>query len=221
MTEKLDDRSDAAPEATEPGEQKTEQKTRLSKAERLEARAARLREAEERRAAQAAAIPDRAQRSRALVIALSVLSAVTAALVTLLVITFVSWNHQRDVNSARTRATEAAKTFALDFGSYDYRHLDADFHEVATRMTANFAKHYIDSSTRLEPTFVQYKTQVSARIKGVGVTSVSSSRAVVIVLLDQTVRTSQSSTPRLDRNRLEVHLVHERGKWLVQQLFAK
>jgi hypothetical protein len=35
------------------------------------------------------------------------------------------------------------------------------------------------------------------------------------------VRTSQSSTPRVDRNRLEIHLVQQDGKWLVAKLLAK
>jgi hypothetical protein len=70
-------------------------------------------------------------------------------------------------------------------------------------------------------TFEQYKPQVTARIQGVGVTSSSDSAAVVLVFLDQTVRTSQSSTPRVDRNRLEIHLVNADGTWLVDKLLAK
>lgn len=194
-------------------------KAKPTRAERLEAKAARLREAEQRRAAEPAA--DRAGASRGLVIALAAVSAVAVAAVTLLVITFVSWQHQRDVDSARDSAVKAAKEFAVDFGSYDYRHLETDFREVASRMTPDFARSYLDSSGRLEPTFEQYKTQVTAQIQAYGVTSVSTSRATVVIFLDQTVRTSQSSTPRIDRNRLELHLVHQDGKWLVTELFAK
>jgi Mce-associated membrane protein len=137
------------------------------------------------------------------------------------VVGFVSWNHQRDVNDARAGALKAAKTFAVDFGSYDYRHLDSDFSEVAARMTPDFAKSYVETSDKLKPTFIQYKTQVTARIQGFGVTSVSTSSATVVVFLDQRVQTSQSSTPRIDRNRLELRLVKEKGKWLVKKLLAK
>jgi Mce-associated membrane protein len=188
---------------------------RPSKAEKLEAKAARLRVEAERRAAGQA--PQRV----GFVVATALLGVVAAALVALLLILFFSWQDQREENSARDDAVAAAKSFALDFGAYDYQHLDTEFQEVAQKMTPDFAKSYLDTSDKLKPTFVQYKTQVTARIQGWGVTSSSTSKATVVVFLDQTVRTSQSSTPRIDRNRLEIQLVHTGGRWLVAKLLAK
>jgi Mce-associated membrane protein len=195
------------------------ERTKLSKAERLEAKAARLREAEERRAAEPAGTGS--STATGWIVATIALAVVAAAAIALLIVTAVARQHQRDVNSARSDAVAAAKSFAVDFGSYDYQHLDADFQDVAKRMTADFRKSYLDSTTRLKPTFVQYKTHVTARIQGYGVTSAGTSKATVVVFLDQTVRTSQSSTPRIDRNRLEIQLVHQGGKWLVAKLLAK
>jgi Mce-associated membrane protein len=193
--------------------------TKATKAEKLEAKAARLRDEAERRAADTAAghPPQRV----GFVISTAVLGVVAAALLALLLVLYFSWQHQRDVNSARDDAVAAAKSFALDFGAYDYQHLDTEFQEVAQKMTPDFAKSYLDTSDKLKPTFVQYKTQVTARIQDWGVTSASTSKATVVVFLDQTVRTSQSSTPRIDRNRLEIQLVHSGGKWLVAKLLAK
>jgi Mce-associated membrane protein len=190
-----------------------------TKAEKLEAKAARLRIADERRAAAAAA--GRPARPVGFIIATSVLGAVVAALIALVLVLYFSWQHQRDENSARDAAVAAAKSFALDFGAYDYQHLDTEFQEVAQKMTPDFAKSYLETSDKLKSTFVQYKTQVTARIQGWGVTSASTSKATVVVFLDQTVRTAQSSTPRIDRNRLEIQLAHTDGKWLVAKLLAK
>jgi Mce-associated membrane protein len=194
-----------------------------SKADRLAAKAARAREAEARRAADRAAAVDagRAPSSRGWIVATVVLSVVAAALVALLVIGYFSWQHQRDVNSARVGALKSAKSFAVDFGSYDYQHLDAEFAEVAKRMTPDFAKNYTETSNRLKPTLMQYKTHVTAKVQGAGVTSAGTSKAVVVLFLDQTVKTSQSSTARIDRNRLEIHLQLQKGKWLVNKLLAK
>jgi Mce-associated membrane protein len=150
-----------------------------------------------------------------------VVGAVAAALVAVLIIGYLSWQHQRDVNSARTGALKSAKSFAADFGSYDYQHLDTEFAEVAKRMTPGFAKNYTETSNRLKPTLVQYRTHVTAKVQGAGVTSAGTSKAVVVVFLDQTVKTSQSSVARIDRNRLEIHLQRQAGKWLVSQMFAK
>ncbi len=196
---------------------------KLTKAEKLEAKAARLREADVRRAEVAAerAAGGPAARPTGLIVAVSVLAVVAAALVAVLVVGYLSWQHQRDVNTARAQAVKAAKSFAVDFGSYDYQHLDTEFSAVAARMTSDFAKSYTDTSTKLKPTLVQYKTKVTATIQGSGVTSVSTGKATVVVFLDQTVTTSQSATPRVDRNRLQIQLVHKNGKWLVAKLLAK
>jgi Mce-associated membrane protein len=209
-------------------------KPKPTKAERLEAKAARLRAAEERRNADATA--GKSVASRGMVIAVAALTALAVVLAALLVVTFVGWTHRGDTierDRARIAAAQAAsvrgqnpaitaaKNFALDFGSYDYRHLDADFTEVAKKMTTGFAKSYTQTSNQLKPTLTQYKTQVTARIQGFGLTSSSRDRAVVVIFLDQTVKTSQSSTPRIDRNRLEVHLVRSKGTWLVAKLLAK
>ncbi len=230
MAEKLEELGDAGPES----EDSTEAKVKLTKAERLEAKAARIREAAERRATDAAA-GGRGPAPRGLLVATTVLGAVVATLVAALVIALMSWQGQRDTShgwraawqqsraagAARIEAAAAAKTFARDFGAYDYRHLDSDFSEVAARMTPEFRRSYLQSTERLKPTFLQYKTQVTARVQGFGITSATASNATVVVFLDQTVRTSQSSTPRIDRNRLEIRLVHRDGKWLVAKLLAK
>jgi Mce-associated membrane protein len=204
-------------------------KRKPTRAERLEAKAARLREAEERRE-QGAAGP-----SPIPVGAIVAAGVLVTALAAALVVFIVAWHSQRDTShgwraawhrlhesaDSRSEAVNAAKAFAVDFGSYDYRHLDVEFQEVAKRMTPSFANNYLDSTTKLKPTFVQYKTQVTARIQGYGVTLSAAAKATVVVFLDQTVRTSQSSTPRVDRNRLEIHLVQQDGKWLVAKLLAK
>jgi Mce-associated membrane protein len=207
---------------------------RLTKAERLEAKAARLRDAEERRTQERAAARVAAEERAAAwpppgygqpatrgpgwMIAASVLGAVSVGLLTVLIIGFISWQHQRDVNSDRADVQTLARQYAIDFGTYDYQHLDADFKKVESHLTASFKKSYATSSAGLAPTVVQYKGKAVATVQGVGVTTVSSSKATVVILLDQTVTTTQSSTPRIDRNRLVMKLVHQHGTWLIESL---
>src|SRR5690242_7401649 len=100
MTDQIDAVEDeaAAPETTAP------ERARPSKAERLEAKAARLREAEARRAEAAAAAqgPGLRPRPSGLIVAVTVLAVVTAALATLLTVGFIYWKHQRDLQSVRS-----------------------------------------------------------------------------------------------------------------------
>jgi len=223
MTDESDDT--AAQPAEQPAEQQpaaaelpAPKRPRPTKAERLEAKAARLREAEVQRAA-AAALP--VQTRTTLTWAVIALSIVCVGLLTVAAILFAVWLDNRDTNSARSSALHAARQYAIDFGSYDYQHLDADFAKVADHLTPGFKKSYLASSSKLEPTIVQYKGTSVASVQGIGLASASSDNAEVVVLLDQKITTSQSSTPRIDRNRLVMTLVRHGGKWLIDRLVLK
>jgi Mce-associated membrane protein len=193
---------------------------KLTKAERLEAKAARLREQDERRAEQGGS----AASNTGLVVAVSLLGVLSAVLVALLLVGYFSWRHQRDsdhaLNAARSSALTAATSFAVDFGSYDYRNLSAEFREVETRLTPSFRKSFSQSSAGLVPTIVKYKGSVKATVQGAGLTTATTSKATVVLFLDQTVTTTQSSVPRIDRNRLQVYLVRSSGTWLVSKLLV-
>lgn len=224
MTDDADNAPDDAPddapdEGPDPDEAPAPPKTK-TKAERLEARAAKLRAADERRAA-ARADADKPVRRKGLVIAVSALAVLVVAAGTVLALLVPSWLHQRQVNAARTSALAAARTYAVDFGSYDYQHLDRDFAKVAAHLTPGFKKSYLDSSTKLEAAIVQYKGKSTATVQGIAASTISTSKATVLILLDQTVTTSQSSTPRIDRNRLQMNLVRQDGKWLIAKLLLK
>lgn len=203
----------------EPAEPPVKPRTR---AEKLEAKAARLRELEERRAERAAARDaTTTRRSRGLLVAVSVLGVLVLILGTLVAILVPTWLHQKHVNAARAGALAAARTYAVDFGSYDYRHLDADFARVAAHLTADFRKTYLSDSTRLRPAIVQYQGRSTATVQGLAVGTVSETRAEVLVMLDQDVTTAQSSMPRTDRNRLQMSLVRQGGHWLIARLQLK
>ncbi|MCW2596967.1 MAG: hypothetical protein JWP39_2855 [Jatrophihabitans sp.] len=196
-----------------------------TKAERLEAKAARLRAADERRAELAAAraaagVPVR-PRSTGLIAAMAVLAVLVVALGAVVAVLVPAWLHQRDVNAARVSALTAAKSYAVDFGSYDYQHLDRDFAKVAAHLTPGFKKSYLDSSTKLQPAIVQYKGKSTATVQGLAASTATTAKVSVVILLDQTVTTSQSSTPRIDRNRLQMDLVRQKGTWLIAKLLLK
>ncbi|HEV7207017.1 MAG TPA: hypothetical protein VGN18_20615 [Jatrophihabitans sp.] len=193
-----------------------------TRAEKLEAKAARLRELEQRRAERAADREAETGRgSKGLLVAVSVLAVLVLTLGTLVAILVPTWLHQKHVNAARASALAAARTYAVDFGSYDYRHLDADFARVANHLTADFRNTYLADSTRLRPAIVQYQGRSTAIVQGLAVGTVTETRAEVFVMLDQNVTTAQSSTPRTDRNRLQMTLVRHGGHWRISRLQLK
>lgn len=250
-------------------------KPKLSKAERLEAKAAKLREAEERRAAEAAARAEADEptgRPAHHALTLTLAGVLVVGLVAGLIISLwhshtldghVHAAQQRqhraesnqlfavrnekaaqraadDANAARTSAEKelvaaqagsatgkpelvrsaltAAKQYAAEFGSYDYRHLDADFAQVAKLLTPSFRRSYTATSSKLKSAIEQVKGSSVATVQAVGLVSATDTSAQVAVFLDQKITTAQSSTPRIDRNRLIVTMERSAGTWLVSKL---
>lgn len=199
-----------------PVEADTSRKPKRDKAARLEAKLAKLREAQ---AAEAAGAAPRSGKVTAALVTLAALVVVLAVAVGV----GLPWVlHQRALNDARSDALRAAQRYAVDFGSYDYRHLDADFATVTSHLTPDFAKDYQSVASSLKQTIVQYKGTSTAKVQGAAVAALhGTSKADVLVFLDQTVSSAQSKTPRIDRNRLQLRLERRDGTWLIADLQLK
>ena len=129
---------------------------------------------------------------------------------------------EQQIDAARASALKSAQTYAVYFGSYDYAHLDADFHRVTDHLTPDFAKKYVSVSSGLRSVIQQYHGKSTATVQGAAIASVTTTTAVVLVFLDQTVVTSQSTTPRIDRNRMQMSMQRKGdGSWMVSDLALK
>ena len=123
------------------------------------------------------------------------------------------------VSDARVAALAAATSGVATVLSYDYRHLDRDFAKAESLLTPQFRKQY-DKTTAagVKPLAAKYRAVSSADVTAGGVVSAAPSRAVVLVLVSQTVTNSQLAAPRLDRSRIDVTLVERGGRWLIDRL---
>jgi hypothetical protein len=199
-----------------------------SKAERLEAKLARARAAEAVRAQRAAQRTGAGAGGRQLSTGLLVGAiSVVAVLLVLLVLTGLyalnrraAVEHNADLNAARRAVVAKAKEAAKDFGTYDYRHLDADFSRVLAQLTPSFRTDYSRVTAQLKPTLISYKGTSTAAVRAVGISAVTTKYAHVLVLLDQTVKqASKGGGTTIDRNRLYLVLEKQKnGRWLVSQL---
>lgn len=128
----------------------------------------------------------------------------------------------QQIDNARTNALKAARTYAVYFGSYDYEHLDEDFKRVTAHLTPDFAKKYASVSSGLRSVIKQYHGKSTATVQGAALASVTTTKAVALVFLDQTVTTTQSTTPRIDRNRMQMTMQRQsNGDWLISDLALK
>jgi len=124
-------------------------------------------------------------------------------------------------DALRQSALDTAKRYALDFSTYDYRTIDADFARISAELTPSFRSQYQSTSASLKSVVVQYRGVATATVQGIGLTSLTGSQAVVVVFLDQQVTNSSTKTPRIDRNRLQITLQRNGGGWLMSDLQLK
>lgn len=127
----------------------------------------------------------------------------------------------REAEALRATALIAAKKFAVDFSTYDYTTLDRTFDKVASELTGEFKTQYQATSASLKTTLQKYKGKASATVQAAGVTRASTSSATVVVLLDQSVTSVASPTPRIDRSRMVITLTRSKGRWLMSGLDLK
>jgi Mce-associated membrane protein len=146
--------------------------------------------------------------------------AVAVAVVLAVVVTGLSHRTGGQGSSASSAAVEkAATTGAQAALSYDYLHLSANFAAAEKLMTPSFKANYAhETAANVKGPAVKYHAVSVATVEGAGVASIASSRATVLVFVDQTVRNTQLSAPRLDRSRVQVSLVRSGGKWLINNL---
>jgi len=122
------------------------------------------------------------------------------------------------VSDARTSALVAARTFSLELSTYDYHHLDKDFGAVIDHSTGTFKSDFTKASKDLEPLITKYQATSVGDVRASGVQDATADTATVVLFVDQTVKNSNQSQPRVDRNRLRVTLVHSGGGWLVSKV---
>jgi Mce-associated membrane protein len=155
---------------------------------------------------------------RSLTVAIAVTGLGVAMLIAALIWTTVKLHNVDAVSDARTSALVAARTFSLELSTYDYHHLDKDFGAVIDHSTGSFKSDFTKASKDLEPLITKYQATSVGAVRAAGVQDATTDTATVVLFVDQTVKNSNQSQPRIDRNRLRVTLVHSGSGWLVSKV---
>ena len=114
--------------------------------------------------------------------------------------------------------TRSRPTDAVESAGYDYRHLDRDFGVALAHSTPSFRRSFTQSSDALKTTLTRYHATAHATVVSAGLVSATTSRAVALVLVDQTIANSTQKTPTTDRSQVEITLVNSGGSWLIDQV---
>jgi Mce-associated membrane protein len=128
--------------------------------------------------------------------------------------------HRNAVDAARKAALAAARTETAATLSYDYRHLDADFATAERGLTPRFRASYARTTTSSVVPLARKTHAIStATVAAAAVVSAGADSATILIYADQTVQNNLlKATSRLDQSVIEVSMVKQGGRWLIDNL---
>ena len=122
------------------------------------------------------------------------------------------------LENGRTAALSAARTYAVELASYDYRTLGTDFAKVEGNSTPSFQQTYSKAGNVLKSILIKYDSVAKATLLSAGLVSATATRAVVVVFLEQTITNTSQKTPTSTRTQIEMTLDYSHGKWLIDDV---
>jgi Mce-associated membrane protein len=155
---------------------------------------------------------------------LAVLGALVAVLFVAALIVLVDKNGAQNAASARrAEVLAAAQKYGVYLSSYSYKNLTgngSDWKLVSANATASFNHDFSQTSGSLGQLLRQYNATATGKVVAAGISSVTTSKAVVLLFIDQTVTNSanKSSTPQTQPLRVLLTMVHQHGRWLIDSL---
>jgi Mce-associated membrane protein len=125
---------------------------------------------------------------------------------------------QPGMTALQQSALTAAKIYAAEFATYNYRDFDSQLALVESHSVDPFLSQYKRETEQLKPDIVKAQSVSTGKVISAGVESISPTRAVVDVFLNQTISNSGSSTPRVDSQRVQMTLSRHGDRWLISNV---
>lgn len=137
------------------------------------------------------------------------------------------WNDWRD-SSGIVEAHEKAATTAASAGetifTYQYNQLDDHLRDSKATMTPSFGKKFESIAPALRNLAPQRKIQVKATVRNAAAidcgNTCRSDRATILVFIDQARVADGAKEPTVFGNRIELMMVKQDGRWLVNNIKA-
>jgi Mce-associated membrane protein len=157
-------------------------------------------------------------RSRALTVVMAAFVAIVVLGSLTAVVIHTTQHRSSSGNADRITLLAVGGQLAVDFTSFDYRHLDADFAATAKRATPAFASTYLKQSKSVASVITKAKAVSTSQVVATGLKSSSATNAVVLVAVNDLTKNTQSPKGTTQYFRMQITLVRQNGKWLASQV---
>ncbi|ADG97059.1 conserved hypothetical protein [Segniliparus rotundus DSM 44985] len=121
-------------------------------------------------------------------------------------------SYQREVAGAQ--AVRAAKSYVLVLSNINAETVDNNFSELYKNSTKEFNDAHSAQAAELRKQLIEKKVSASGSIEEVALISSDVDKATIELLVNESVRNSDSPEPRQDRVRLSLDLEKTGGQWL-------
>ena len=156
-----------------------------------------------------------ARRGRGLLLALVALSVLLAVAAIVLGVLLRGYAERDD---ARDDALRAARQSALNLTSIDYEDFDAAVARVLEGATGDFGEEFEENSDNLKDLLIENKVKSEGKVVEAGVVRSDRSNATVLVVVDSTVRNTETPDGRVNTNRMQIEVEKVDGRWLTSTL---
>jgi Mce-associated membrane protein len=123
-------------------------------------------------------------------------------------------SHERE----EAAVIKAARYNVRDLMSYDYRSIDKDMDRALSRTTGSFHDTMSKAMEANRDDFVSLKAVAKVKVIAAAAQSMTDSRAMVLLFVDQTVTNSRTPGPTTDRTRIVMTLSKVAGGWRISKL---
>lgn len=121
-----------------------------------------------------------------------------------------------------TQAGQAAQRTAIDYAqvltSIDSNQVDQNFSAVLDGATGEFKDTYTKASAQLRQLLVDNKATAHGTVVDSAIESLSRTRVVVLLMVDQTVSNAVRPDGRVDRSRMKITMDNVGGRWLASKV---
>ncbi|MCD2107125.1 hypothetical protein O4214_21440 [Rhodococcus erythropolis] len=147
------------------------------------------------------------------------LGVVAAALSATVVLLGMELRTDSLVSSAKVDALDAANINVPKILSYNADSIDADLSAAAGHLTSDFKTQFVNLTQQsIIPPAKQLGITTAASVAANSVVSATPDAVTVLMFLNQSTTTTESSTPKLDSSRVRVDLQKVDGNWLISGL---
>lgn len=137
---------------------------------------------------------------------------------------FLDWRDESGIVDAHEKAATTAATAGETIFTYQYNDLDGHLKDAKDTMTPSFAKKFESIAPALRELAPQRKIQVKATVRNAAPeacgTRCRPDRATVLVFYDQARVADGEEKPTVFGNRMELSMVEQDGRWLVNNIEA-